>query len=458
MTGPVGSERVPPGTFGLRQVAARHVRALVDRLGPDAVIVDPDRLATYARDETEALAFPPDVAVLPVSVEQVEAVMRLAFEERLPVVPRAAGTGLSGGALPVCGGIVLSVERLDRIREIDERNLVAVAESGVITAELQRAVEARGLFYPPDPSSRETCRLGGNLAEDAAGPRSLQIRHHAALGARCRGGPRRRPPARDRKQVPQGRDRLCARPAPGRIRGNARRGDRRDPEADRPAAGHAHPGPALRPARGRGRRGREGPRRRVRRRRLRAARGGRPGRRGAGRAAAGRPRRTRRDAPARARRRRARASARGRRRHRDPRPRAGRRRGAGRRRPGRRAPALAGPPAGGRGGQVDLRLQGGRHRGAARRARRSRPRRAARRGAPGPDRDLLRPRRRRQPARQPAARRARRRRSGSGDATRPRPSSSAPCSISAAGSAPSTASAGCSGATCRSRSPPPPSS
>lgn len=174
MTAPSRTDVLPPETFGLRPVTAEHVRTLVDRLGAEAVIVDPDLLATYARDETEALAFPPDVAVLPVSVEQVEVVMRLAFEERLPVVPRAAGTGLSGGALPVCGGIVLSVERLDRIREIDERNLVAVAESGVVTADLQRAVEARGLFYPPDPSSRETCRLGGNLAEDAAGPRSLK--------------------------------------------------------------------------------------------------------------------------------------------------------------------------------------------------------------------------------------------------------------------------------------------
>lgn len=168
------ARRLAPESFGLRPVEGRHRRALVEALGEGAVVADPDRLATYARDETEALVFPPDLAVLPATVDQVEAVLRIAHEARLPVVPRAAGTGLSGGALPVCGGVVLSVERLDRLREIDERNLVAVAEAGVVTGDLQRAVEARGLFYPPDPSSRDTCRLGGNLAEDAAGPRSLK--------------------------------------------------------------------------------------------------------------------------------------------------------------------------------------------------------------------------------------------------------------------------------------------
>ena len=174
MTRGAPAARLPAERFGLAPVAARHLRALAGLLGEEGVVADPDRLAAYASDETEALVYPPDVAVLPRTVEQVEAVLRFAFEERLAVVPRAGGTGLSGGALAVCGGIVLSVERLDRIREIDERNLVAVAEAGVVTADLQRAVEARGLFYPPDPSSRETCRLGGNLAEDAAGPRSLK--------------------------------------------------------------------------------------------------------------------------------------------------------------------------------------------------------------------------------------------------------------------------------------------
>jgi glycolate oxidase len=158
----------------LTPLLPRHVAALVERLGADAVVTDPERLEPYGRDETEALRFPPDLAVLPDSVDGVRAVLELAHEERLPVVPRGAGTGLSGGALPVRGGIVLSLERLDRIREIDPRNLVAVAEAGVVLGDLQRAVAAQGLFYPPDPASRDLCRLGGNLAEDAAGPRSVK--------------------------------------------------------------------------------------------------------------------------------------------------------------------------------------------------------------------------------------------------------------------------------------------
>jgi len=165
---------VPPESLGLARIEPRHVAALRAAAGDEAVLDDPERLEPYARDETEALRFPPDVVVRPASVEQVEAVLRLAHAERLPVVPRGGGTGLSGGALPVCGGIVLALERLDRIRVIDERDLVAEVEVGVTTAALQDAVEARGLFYPPDPSSRESCQLGGNLAEDAAGPRSLR--------------------------------------------------------------------------------------------------------------------------------------------------------------------------------------------------------------------------------------------------------------------------------------------
>ncbi len=165
---------IPPERFGLRRPDGRDRQALVELLGADAVVADHERLEPFAHDETESLAFLPDLAVLPQATAQVEALLAYANQHRLPVVPRGAGTGLSGGALPVCGGIVLSLERMDRIREIDRRNLVVVAEAGVITAELQRRVEAHGLFYPPDPASKESCRLGGNLAEDSAGPRSCK--------------------------------------------------------------------------------------------------------------------------------------------------------------------------------------------------------------------------------------------------------------------------------------------
>jgi glycolate oxidase len=163
--------RVPPERFGLRAVDAAVVERLHEALGEEGIVTAPDRLERFAHDETEALHFPPDVAVLPRDVEDVRAVLRIAHAARVPVVPRGAGTGLSGGALPVCGGIVLSLERLDRIRALDERDLVVEAETGVVVGELQWRVEEVGLFYPPDPSSRDSCLLGGNLAEDAAGPR-----------------------------------------------------------------------------------------------------------------------------------------------------------------------------------------------------------------------------------------------------------------------------------------------
>jgi glycolate oxidase len=158
----------------IQAVAPRHLAHLREILGDAAVRSDDVSRQRYGRDETENLLFPPAAAVLPGDRSQVIALLRYAHAERLAVTPRGAGTGLSGGALPVEGGLALSLERLDKILEIDERNLVARAESGVLTGDLQRRVEERGLFYPPDPASRDTCTLGGNLAEDSAGPRSCK--------------------------------------------------------------------------------------------------------------------------------------------------------------------------------------------------------------------------------------------------------------------------------------------
>lgn len=157
-----------------RPLDDRVLDCLREALGSDGVISDEERLEPYCRDETEGLRFLPEAAALPSSPEQVAAVLRLAGEHGVPVTPRGGGTGLSGGALAVQGGIVLSLERLDRIREIDPRDMVAEVEAGVVIGRLHRELEARGLFYPPDPSSVDSCQLGGNLAEDAAGPRSLR--------------------------------------------------------------------------------------------------------------------------------------------------------------------------------------------------------------------------------------------------------------------------------------------
>jgi len=148
-----------------------QLRAIVGR---EYVSTDTSALELHGRDETEDLFFPPDVVVRPSNAEEVSALLQLATRERLPVTPRGGGTGLSGGALPVCGGIVLSMERFNRILEIDEENLQAVVEPGVITETFQKSVEEKGLYYPPDPASRGSSQLGGNLAERAGGPHAVK--------------------------------------------------------------------------------------------------------------------------------------------------------------------------------------------------------------------------------------------------------------------------------------------
>ncbi|MBI3725211.1 FAD-binding protein, partial [bacterium] len=147
------------------------VRALEDALGAAHVKKERAELEPLGRDETEDLHAWPELACFPGSTEEVARVLRLANDARVPIVARAAGTGLSGGAIPILGGIVLSLTRLDRILEIDEENLTATVEPGVVTERLQDAVEAKGLFYPPDPASKASCQLGGNVAENAGGPR-----------------------------------------------------------------------------------------------------------------------------------------------------------------------------------------------------------------------------------------------------------------------------------------------
>ncbi|MEO7994874.1 MAG: FAD-linked oxidase C-terminal domain-containing protein [bacterium] len=156
--------RVTPGIL-------EQLRTIV---GEAYVLTDPFAVEPYSHDETEDLRFPPEVVVRPGSAEEISQIMALCHAARIPVTPRAGGTGLSGGALPVHGGVVLSVERLNRILEIDEANLMAVVEPGVITQVFQEAVEAVGLYYPPDPASRGSCQMGGNIAENAGGPHAVK--------------------------------------------------------------------------------------------------------------------------------------------------------------------------------------------------------------------------------------------------------------------------------------------
>ena len=147
---------------------------LARALDPERVVVDREKLAEYGRDESDLGVFPPDVLVLPRSAAEVSAVLRIARARRLPVVPVAARSGKSGGSLALHGGIALSLEKMDRILEISPEDLVARVEPGVITGKLQEEVEKQGLFYPPDPNSLELCTLGGNVAENAGGPRALK--------------------------------------------------------------------------------------------------------------------------------------------------------------------------------------------------------------------------------------------------------------------------------------------
>jgi glycolate oxidase len=147
---------------------------LARELGPERLLRDEAALEAYARDESGLGRFPPDAAVVVRSREEIELVLRLAAEHRVPVTPRGAGSGMTGGALPVRGGLVLSTERMQAIKLIDPDDRIAVVEPGVINADLQAAVEAQGLFYAPDPASLGFCSLGGNVAENAGGPRAFK--------------------------------------------------------------------------------------------------------------------------------------------------------------------------------------------------------------------------------------------------------------------------------------------
>lgn len=148
--------------------------ALRFAVGAAHVRTDEAALDEASVDGLKKLAHRPDAVVTPGTVGEVSAVLRACDAARVPVVPRGAGTGYSGGAIPVHGGIVLSMARFDRIIEIDEANLLAIVEPNVLTGALQAAVEVRGLFYPPDPASLDTCAIGGNLAECAGGPRAFK--------------------------------------------------------------------------------------------------------------------------------------------------------------------------------------------------------------------------------------------------------------------------------------------
>ena len=149
------------------------VDAFVSRLGAAHVKTDAESRALYGTDALKR-GSPADIVVFPGTTEEVAAVVRICADRRIPLVPRGGGTGYTGGSVPARGGVVVSLERMNRILEIDEANLIAVVEPNVVTGDLQDAVEQVGLFYPPDPASLRQSVIGGNVAECAGGPRAFK--------------------------------------------------------------------------------------------------------------------------------------------------------------------------------------------------------------------------------------------------------------------------------------------
>jgi glycolate oxidase len=151
-----------------------HLGLFKKIVGGQFVFVDEEVLYHYSHDETEDLHYLPDVVIKPKTAGEISQILQICNAHKIPVTPRGAGTGLSGGALPHLGGVLLSLERLNNIINIDERNLQVTTEPGVITEVLQNTLKAKGLFYPPDPSSRGSCMIGGNISENSGGPKAVK--------------------------------------------------------------------------------------------------------------------------------------------------------------------------------------------------------------------------------------------------------------------------------------------
>jgi glycolate oxidase len=155
-------------------ISKAAIEHLTKKLGEKNVLHEPEDLLVYGYDSTPGIHHLPEVVVFPTSTEQVGEALALARREGLVIVPRGSGTGLSGGSVPARGGMVVCLTRMNRIIEIDEENLTATVEAGVITLDLFNAVAAKNLFYPPDPGSQKISTIGGNVAENAGGLRGLK--------------------------------------------------------------------------------------------------------------------------------------------------------------------------------------------------------------------------------------------------------------------------------------------
>lgn len=155
-------------------ITQEHLEYFETIIGSKNIVLDDESLNHYAHDETSDFHFLPDLVLKPKTTEEISLILKRCNHDLIPVTPRGAGTGLSGGALPHLGGIVLSTERMNNILSVDERNLQVITEPGVITEVLQDTVKAKGFFYPPDPHSRGSCFIGGNVAENSGGPKAVK--------------------------------------------------------------------------------------------------------------------------------------------------------------------------------------------------------------------------------------------------------------------------------------------
>ncbi len=167
-----------PGQANTYGKVTPEIAQQLGRIVGEAFVVfdDPDKLEPYSHDETpdRKYAHMPEALVRPDSAEQIAQIMKLANEHRIPVTPRGAGSGLSGGAVPACGGIVLLVDRMNRVLDLDLRNMMITVEPGMVTNEINEVTAEHGLFYAGYPMSLETCYIGGNVAENAGGGKAIK--------------------------------------------------------------------------------------------------------------------------------------------------------------------------------------------------------------------------------------------------------------------------------------------
>ena len=147
-------------------------KELAGIVGEDGVVIDPDDLRVYETDGLTVFKARPDIVVLPYLAEQVARVVKVCWREKIPFVARGAGTGLSGGALPLDGGVLIGLNRINRILEIDSESQRAVVEPGIVNIWLTNALSSQGYYYAPDPASQTACSIGGNVAENSGGPRT----------------------------------------------------------------------------------------------------------------------------------------------------------------------------------------------------------------------------------------------------------------------------------------------